>query len=133
MLDLSNVRVEDSQNHLFIPMAAMIEVDWLLKHSESGSSEYHIRSWRKVVKNQVPAIKHISEAERNAEIDSIYGDEAKYVKRTPAVIISHYNTEDLLNALNNTLFGDGDEDYKAYDAKLQESALTEEEIDTMDI
>lgn len=131
MVDFSKLRKEAKVTHLFIPMSAVSEVRWLLNKAGVAANECHIKPWRQVLKHQVPAIKHLSDADRDAEIDRYYGEDAKYVKSVPAVIVSHYDAEDLAKALSDTLFGSGDEDYVEYSKKhrteLDNEGIPEEE------
>ena len=120
MVDFSALRKETKLTHLFVPMSAVMEIRWLLAKANIRTNECHIKTWRHVLKHQVPAIKHLTDAEMNAEIDKLYGEESKYVKNAPAVIVSHYNVDDLVSALNAVLFGSGDEDYVAYNKAHRE-------------
>lgn len=127
MVDFSKLRKEEELTHLFIPMSALLEIQWLLNKANVKSEECHIKPWRLVLKHQVPAIKHITDAQRDEEIDKLYGEDAKYVKHAPAVVVSHYNIDDLVEALSNTLFGDGDADFNEY-SKTQQSEIDREGI-----
>jgi hypothetical protein len=127
MVDFSKLRTEKETTHLFIPMSSLLEVQWLLDKASIKASDCHIKPWRQVLKHQVPAIKNLSDKQRDEEINKIYEENAKYVKDAPAVIVSHYNVDDLISALNDTLFGDGDYDYNEYTRK-QQSEIDNEEI-----
>jgi hypothetical protein len=120
MVDFSKLRTEQETTHLFIPMGAMPEVRWLLDMNNISQDDCCMRPCRMVLSHLVPEIKHVSDKQRDAEINKLYGEDAKYVKPTPAVIISHYNVDDLTEALSDTLLGDGDADYNAYKHKRQE-------------
>lgn len=125
MVDFSKVRVESEMTHLFIPMNVMQEIRWLLSKAGVSREDCYMRPWRKVLDHQVPEIADISDEQRNAEIEKYYGEEAEGIKLIPAVIISHFNVEDLLEALQNTLFGDRDPDYKEHCRKRSEELRKE--------
>jgi dihydroorotase-like cyclic amidohydrolase len=127
MVDFSKLRIEKETTHLFIPMNAVLEIRWLLDKGGVKANDCHIKPWRLVLKHQVPEIKDVSDKQRNAEIDKIYREAAKYVKDAPAVIVSHYNVDDLVAALHKTLFEDGDYDYNRYSA-MRQSEIDNEEI-----
>lgn len=127
MIDFAKLKREEELTHLFIPMNTLLEVQWLLNKASVKPEECFIKPWRLVLKHQVPAIKHITDAQRDEEIDKYYGEDAKYVKHAPAVIISHYNVDELIEALHDTLFGDGDSDYNEYN-KVKQSEIDKEEI-----
>lgn len=133
MLRKANLREMPVQTHLFIPANKTNEVLWILKTAGLDMNKIVIKQWRKVVKNQVPAIKQITEHARNAEIDEMYGENAKYVKTTPSVIISNYNPQDLFNELYDTLMGEGDREYIAYFEDKQSKLRSDDVDDTVGI
>lgn len=127
MVDFSKLRKEEQLTHLFVPMSALLEIRWLLNKAGVTPKECYMRPWRLVLNHQVPEINDISDAQREEEIARYYGEYAKYVKNAPAVIISHYNVDDLIKALQDTLFGEGDSDYKEY-SRARQAEINSEEI-----
>ena len=126
MLRLQDIQIEKETTHLFFPMVDILEVSWLLKEAKVNPEECYVRPWRKVLNHQVPAIKDINDAERNREIKERYGADCQYIINAPAVIISHFNPDDLFAALLNTFEGEGDSDYKAY-KKRKTDAMKKEQ------
>ena len=119
MVDFSKISKEEKLTHLFVSMHDVSEIRWLLNQAGISGDECYMRSWKQVLAHEVSAIKDISDIERDEEIDRIYGEDAEYVKAVPAVLISHYNVDELLKALDDTLFGAGDSDYNEYSKKRQ--------------
>lgn len=126
MLNLTNIRTEEGLTHLFIPMYKASEVNWLIRKAGISEEDCYIRPWRNVLNRQVPAIKDVSNKQRNDEIEMLYGDLAKSIQTAPAVIISHFNEMDLFERLADVLFGEGDPDYREYIKTTQEEATEEE-------
>lgn len=127
MIDLTNIRLESELTHLFIPMYNLLEVNWLFRQAGISAKECYVRPWRQVLNHQVPAIKSINDKQRNAEIEKYYGKKAANIKWAPAVIISHYNPDDLFEVLSDTLLGIGDEDYQKYN-ELQHHETNDDEL-----
>lgn len=131
MVDFSKISKEEKTTHLFVSMHDVDEIRWLLDKAGISKEECYLEQWNMVLRHHVKAIKDISDEEREAEIDLIYGkDEAAYVKHTPAVLISHYNVKELIKALHDTLFGEGDADYNAFSKKRQ-SEIDADDIDDL--
>ncbi len=119
MVDFSKISKEKELTQLFISMHDVSEIRWLLDKAGINEDECYMCSWKQVLAHEVSAIEHISDEERDEEIDRLYGEDAEYVKTAPAVLISHYKVDELLKALDDTLFGTGDRDYNEYSKKRQ--------------
>lgn len=121
MIDISNVRIEECETHLFISVFDRLEVQWLLEQVAS-KDDFEFYPRHKVLQNKVPALSMLSEEERNAEIDRFYGEEmGDIIKKVPEAIISHFNAEDLFQVLKPILIDEEhDADYEKYRKEEQE-------------
>lgn len=119
MLDLSNVTRVKERTHLFIAMQHVSEVDWLLTKAGLTTKDYQIRTWKNILNHKVPALKNLTDKERNEEIVARYGADLR-IAAAPAVILSYFNPDELFEALHETLLGAGDADYELYIKTKQE-------------
>lgn len=127
MVDLRNLVKKKNDSFLFIPVSVTQEFLWLLKRSGINYNDFKVYQWRAVSKNQVPAVKHLTENEKRTELENYYGEAAEGMMKAATVIVSKYDKDEIFGAFKETLIGNGDADYKAYD--LDEQAYANENME----
>ena len=103
MIYISNIKKEDNETYLFLPMSEVEQVKWLLLFAGCKEDDFHIYPRYSILKNKVEILKNISKEDIELEIDTMYGDESFLVKKTPAVLVSHFNKEQLFHAFKKII------------------------------
>lgn len=111
MIYISNIKIEEQETYLFIYQSAIEEIRWLLTQAGCSKDDFHFFSRHMVLKNKVEILKNVSKEERDAEIEAMYGEDT-VLKDMPAVLVSHFNKEELFHVLKPILVdGKTDPDY----------------------